>query len=80
MFLGFQSPGLSKQWLANITVLQVLLGSGSVFSSGGPGKGMYSLLNKAINGTGFISDIKAHNLVYKDTGLFGIEATSLNNH
>lgn len=79
MFLGFNSPGLNKDFLADLTVLQVLLGEGSVFSSGGPGKGMHSSLNKLLGETGFISDLRVHNKTFSDGGLFGIEATSLQN-
>lgn len=79
-FLGFHTPGYKLDNLATVTVLEVLLGSGSQFSSGGPGKGMHSILNRKMNETGFITDMKAHNLCHDNSGLFGIEATSINNH
>jgi len=57
----------------------VLLGESSVFSSGGPGKGMHCSLSRLLSETGFISSLKVHNQVFSDGGLFGIEATSLQN-
>jgi len=80
MFLGFHCPGYNKEWLAAVTVLEILLGEGSGFSSGGPGKGMHSLLSRVINETGFISNVKARLLPFQNSGVFGIEASSLNNH
>lgn len=79
IFIGFNSPGYNQNYLADLTVLQVLLGDSNQFSSGGPGKGMHSILNKLLSRVGFISDIKVHNQVFSDGGLFGIEATSLDN-
>lgn len=80
MLLGFRSSGYNLKFLATSTVLQVMLGEASGFSSGGPGKGMHSVLNKVLGSTGFIAEAKAVNLAYKNVGLFGIEATSINNY
>jgi len=57
-----------------------MLGEASGFSTGGPGTGMHSILNKVLGSTGFIAEAKAVNLAYKNVGLFGIEATSINNY
>ena len=42
--LGFESSGWSNDELVPMCVMSTLLGGGSSFSAGGPGKGMYSRL------------------------------------
>eukprot|EP00549_Striatella_unipunctata_P008575 CAMPEP_0118719850 /NCGR_PEP_ID=MMETSP0800-20121206/29753_1 /TAXON_ID=210618 ORGANISM="Striatella unipunctata, Strain CCMP2910" /NCGR_SAMPLE_ID=MMETSP0800 /ASSEMBLY_ACC=CAM_ASM_000638 /LENGTH=245 /DNA_ID=CAMNT_0006627363 /DNA_START=44 /DNA_END=778 /DNA_ORIENTATION=- len=61
-------------------VLQTLLGGGNSFSAGGPGKGMYSRLYRQIlNPYYWAESAEAMAQFYKDTGLFGISASSTPN-
>lgn len=50
-----------------------LLGGGSDFSSGGPGKGMHSrLYRNVLTRNGWINNCTVYNNTFEDTGLFGI--------
>jgi mitochondrial-processing peptidase subunit alpha len=56
-----------------MATLQMLLGGGSSFSSGGPGKGMYSrLYTNVLNNYGWVENIQAQMFAYADSALFGI--------
>lgn len=59
-----------------LTVLQTLLGGGGSFSTGGPGKGMYSrLFLNVLNNYNFIESCMAFSTQYSDSGLFGLYFT-----
>ncbi|KAJ7517242.1 hypothetical protein O6H91_21G015100 [Diphasiastrum complanatum] len=77
--LAFEVPGgwrNDKQAIA-ATVLQSLLGGGGSFSSGGPGKGLYSrLYTRVLNQYQQVQSCTAFSSVYNDTGIFGIHATA----
>ena len=61
--------------------LQMLLGGGSSFSSGGPGKGMYSrLYTNVLNQHGWVDSIQAQLHAYSDTSLFGLTGTTEPTH
>ena len=60
-----------------MATLQMLLGGGSSFSSGGPGKGMYSRLYlNVLNQHGWVESIQAQMFAYVDSALFGFTATT----
>ncbi|KZT56068.1 LuxS/MPP-like metallohydrolase [Calocera cornea HHB12733] len=80
LHLAFPSLPISHPSLYALAVLQVLLGGGSSFSAGGPGKGMYSrcythILNRHHN----IDSCQAFHHIYTDAGLFGISASCTHN-
>eukprot|EP00927_Polykrikos_kofoidii_P011407 TRINITY_DN14836_c0_g1_i1.p1 TRINITY_DN14836_c0_g1~~TRINITY_DN14836_c0_g1_i1.p1 ORF type:complete len:587 (-),score=129.07 TRINITY_DN14836_c0_g1_i1:118-1878(-) len=68
---GWNSPAL-----AAVTVLQMFLGGGGSFSTGGPGKGMHTrLYTEVLNRCEWVESIQAGSAMYTDTGLFTIYAT-----
>lgn len=70
-----------KNDLVTICVLQTLLGGGSSFSAGGPGKGMYSRLYRQIlNRYHWVESCEAFTTFYNESGLFGIVGTTSPNH
>eukprot|EP00892_Ulva_mutabilis_P005865 jgi/Ulvmu1/3650/UM017_0064.1 len=72
--IAFESPGWSDMQQAMLsTVMGYLLGGGSDFSSGGPGKGMHSrLYRNVLTRNGWINNCTVYNNTFEDTGLFGI--------
>nr|KYP31607.1 hypothetical protein KK1_047986 [Cajanus cajan] len=78
--LAFELPGgwhkLKDSMV--LTVLQMLLGGGGSFSAGGPGKGMYSRLYlNVLNEYPQVHSISAFNNIYNNTGIFGIQVTTV---
>jgi processing peptidase subunit alpha len=68
---GWHSPDLVPA-----CVLQTLLGGGSSFSAGGPGKGMYSrLYRQVLNRYGWAESAEAFSAFYQETGLWGISGS-----
>ncbi|KAE8655480.1 profilin-1 isoform 1 [Hibiscus syriacus] len=56
-----------------LTVMQMLMGGGSSFSAGGPGKGMHSRLYlRVLNEYQQMHSFSAFNSIFNNTGLFGI--------
>ncbi|CAI0628513.1 unnamed protein product [Linum tenue] len=80
--LAFELPGgwhQDKDAMC-LTVLQMLMGGGGSFSTGGPGKGMYSRLYlNVLNQYPQIQSFSAFNNIYNRTALFGIQATTTSN-
>uniref|UniRef100_A0A0E0L4U2 Mitochondrial-processing peptidase subunit alpha n=1 Tax=Oryza punctata TaxID=4537 RepID=A0A0E0L4U2_ORYPU len=77
--LAFEIPGGWRQEKTAmiVTVLQVLMGGGGSFSTGGPGKGMHSRLYlRVLNNYGQIESFSAFSSIYNNSGLFGIHATT----
>lgn len=73
MQIGFETAGLLDDDLYALATLQKLLGGGSSFSAGGPGKGMFSrLYTRVLNQYAFVENCMAFNHAYVDSGLFGI--------
>lgn len=72
--VAFESAGWSDMKQAMLsTVMGYLLGGGSDFSSGGPGKGMHSrLYRNVLTRNGWINNCTVYNNTFEDTGLFGI--------
>ena len=59
------------------TVLQMLMGGGGSFSSGGPGKGMHSrLYRRVLNNCPWVANCTAVSSLYNNTGLVGIFGSS----
>ncbi|CDJ37319.1 mitochondrial-processing peptidase alpha subunit, putative [Eimeria tenella] len=72
--VAFETPG---GWnggdLVTYSVLQTLMGGGGAFSTGGPGKGMYTRLYlNVLNKYDWVESAMAFNTQYTDTGLFGL--------
>ncbi|KAJ8638620.1 hypothetical protein MRB53_012887 [Persea americana] len=77
--LAFEVPGgwHKEKDAMTLTVLQMLMGGGGTFSTGGPGKGMYSRLYlRVLNEFQQIQSFSAFSSIYNDTGIFGIHATT----
>jgi processing peptidase subunit alpha len=71
--LAFEGPSWHASELIPMCVLHTLMGGGSSFSAGGPGKGMYSrLYTGVLNKHGWVQNSTAFNSCYQDSGLFGI--------
>ncbi|CAI5760116.1 unnamed protein product [Candida verbasci] len=71
--IGFETTGLLNDDLYSLATLQKLLGGGSSFSAGGPGKGMFSrLYTQVLNKHPFVENCMCFNHSYIDSGLFGI--------
>ncbi|KAF5222614.1 Mitochondrial-processing peptidase subunit alpha [Trypanosoma cruzi] len=57
----------------NISVIQTLLGGGTSFSSGGPGKGMQTkIFREVLNREGFLHGLECITAWYSDGGLIGL--------
>jgi len=76
--LAYEIPhGWNNKDLVPICVLQTLLGGGSSFSAGGPGKGMYSRLYREIlNRYHWVESSEAFTLFHANSGLFGIQGST----
>ncbi|KAE7998627.1 hypothetical protein FH972_003153 [Carpinus fangiana] len=77
--LAFELPGgwHKEKEAVVLTVLEVLLRGGGSFSAGGPGKGMHSRLYlRVLNEYPQFQSISAFSSIYKNTGVFGIQATT----
>ena len=73
MQIGFETTGLLDDDLYALATLQKLLGGGSSFSAGGPGKGMFSrLYTQVLNKYPFVENCMCFNHSYLDSGIFGI--------
>eukprot|EP00180_Rhodochaete_pulchella_P003352 Plantae.Rhodophyta-Rhodochaete_pulchella.ctg5630.p1 GENE.Plantae.Rhodophyta-Rhodochaete_pulchella.ctg5630~~Plantae.Rhodophyta-Rhodochaete_pulchella.ctg5630.p1 ORF type:complete len:356 (-),score=61.36 Plantae.Rhodophyta-Rhodochaete_pulchella.ctg5630:1230-2198(-) len=75
--LGFHGVSWNDQDLVPVAVLHSLLGGGGSFSSGGPGKGMYTrLYTRVLTEEPWVHSAQAFNHVYSDSGVFGIAASA----
>lgn len=75
--LGFRVGGWHSDDLVALCVLQTLLGGGSSFSAGGPGKGMYSRLYRQIlNKYSWVESAEAFAAFYTEVGLFGLSGST----
>jgi processing peptidase subunit alpha len=73
LHIGFRGVGIQSEDLYALATLQLLLGGGGSFSSGGPGKGMYSrIYTRVLNRHWWVEQCNAFNFVYSDDGLFGV--------
>lgn len=72
----FDVGGWKTDNLLAVCVLHMMLGGGSSFSPGGPGKGMYSrLYTNLLNQHHWIESATAFNSLHNDVGLLGIYGT-----
>ena len=72
--LAFEMGGWHDFALVHACVLQQLMGGGSSFSAGGPGKGMYSRLYRTVlNKYHWVDAAECFISVHDDSGLFGID-------
>lgn len=75
MQVGFPGLGISSEDVFIIATLQMLLGGGGSFSTGGPGKGMYSrIYTRVLNRYWWMEQCNAVHHCYSDTGLFVLNA------
>nr|ASF90184.1 hypothetical protein SPAR06735 [Bartheletia paradoxa] len=73
IYLAFEGLGIHDPDIYALATLQVLLGGGSSFSAGGPGKGMYSrLYTHVLNLHHAVDSCQSFHHCYRDSGLFGI--------
>ncbi|KAH3673071.1 hypothetical protein WICMUC_003904 [Wickerhamomyces mucosus] len=78
LYIGFEGLPFDDPDVYALSVLQTLLGGGSSFSAGGPGKGMYSrLYTQVLNQHYYIESCMAFNHSYTDSGIFGISASCI---
>jgi len=71
--LGFEGVGWKSDALVPLCVLNTLMGGGTSFSAGGPGKGMYTrLYQNILNRFPYVQAASVFNAFYNDTGVFGI--------
>lgn len=72
VYIAFEGVSIHDEDIYALATLQVLLGGGSAFSAGGPGKGMYSRLYNVLNRHHSIDYCAASIHPYADSGLFAI--------
>lgn len=76
--LAFPTGGWFSSDLVPACVLQTLLGGGSSFSAGGPGKGMYSrLYREVLNQYYWVESAEAFTSMHTEAGLVGITGSSI---
>lgn len=75
--LAFPVGGWHSDTMVTACVLQTLLGGGSSFSAGGPGKGMYSrMYQQVLNIYGWMETAEAFTTFADEGGLFGVSAST----
>ncbi|KAI4379379.1 hypothetical protein MLD38_005688 [Melastoma candidum] len=77
--LAFELPGgwRNEKDAMILTVIQMLMGGGGSFSTGGPGKGMYSRLYlRVLNEYPQVQAFSAFSSIYNNSGIFGIQAST----
>jgi len=75
--VGFATGGWNSSDLIPSSVLQMLLGGGGTFSTGGPGKGMHSRFYlDVLNKKHFVDHIQSFNTLHSDSGLFGFSVSA----
>lgn len=80
LYVGYEGLSIHDPDVYALATLQMLLGGGSSFSAGGPGKGMFSrLYTSLLNRYHDIEHASAFHHCYLDTGLFAM-CISVNPH
>lgn len=75
--IAFEVGGWHSSDLVPVCVLQTLLGGGSSFSAGGPGKGMYSrLYREVLNRYRWAESTEAFSSFHNESGLWGIQGSA----
>lgn len=73
MMLAFPTVGWSHEDVVPVCVVDTLLGGGSSFSAGGPGKGMYSrLYREVLNAHAWVDAANAFSTQLYDAGVVGV--------
>ena len=81
MMLAFPTVGWAEDDVIPICVVDTLLGGGSSFSAGGPGKGMYSrLYREVLNAFSWCESANAFSVQLYDSGLIGISGAAPPEH
>lgn len=76
--LGFEVGGWSDKNFTTVCVLQSLLGGGSSFSAGGPGKGMYSRLYRdVLNKHYWVEAAESFMSIHENAGILGIDGACM---
>lgn len=75
VYVAFEGVSIHDDDIYALATLQILLGGGSSFSAGGPGKGMYSRLYNVLNRHHSVDFCSAFLHSYADSALFGIAAS-----
>jgi len=76
--MSFESCGWFSPHLLPMCVFHIMLGGGSSFSPGGPGKGLYTrLFREVLNKYFWVDSAVSYNTVHADTGLLGVYGTCL---
>lgn len=72
--IAFETPGgWNSGNLVATSLLQTIVGGGGAFSTGGPGKGMYTRLYlDVLNKYDWVESAMAFNTQYSDSGIFGL--------
>eukprot|EP00934_Nitzschia_sp_Nitz4_P003998 Nitzschia sp. Nitz4//scaffold314_size20990//3629//5453//NITZ4_008627-RA/size20990-augustus-gene-0.23-mRNA-1//1//CDS//3329547458//3988//frame0 len=79
--LAFPMGGWHSDKMVTACVLQMLLGGGSAFSSGGPGKGIYSRMYlQVLNRYYFMEAAEAFTSFSEEGGLFGVMGKTPNSN
>jgi len=82
LMLGWEvEGGWNGPMLAAVTVLQMFLGGGGSFSTGGPGKGMHTrMYTEVLNRHHWVESCQASSVMYMDSGIFTVYATVVPQH
>eukprot|EP01134_Creolimax_fragrantissima_P000882 CFRG0882T1 len=76
VILGFEGLPWDHEDIYALCTLQMLMGGGSSFSAGGPGKGMHSrLMTQVLNRHFWVESCMAQLVSHGDTGLFYLHGT-----
>lgn len=79
--VAFEAVGWRDDNLVATCVLQMLLGGGSSFSAGGPGKGMYTRLYRTVlNQYHWVESAESFLSIHEDKGLIGIDGACTPEH
>jgi processing peptidase subunit alpha len=71
--LGFETASFHDKDLLAVCVLQQMMGGGGSFSTGGPGKGLYSrLYENMLNKYDWLENATCFTSLFSDSSLFGI--------
>eukprot|EP00053_Salpingoeca_punica_P014291 m.129822 g.129822 ORF g.129822 m.129822 type:complete len:494 (+) comp16420_c0_seq1:99-1580(+) len=77
VFLGFEGPGYGHKDTICLALLQTIFGGGHSFSSGGPGKGLFSRFHtNVLNQYFWIENASTVYMPYRDTSLFIVQGAS----
>jgi processing peptidase subunit alpha len=79
--LGFETASFHDKDLLAVCVLQQLMGGGGSFSTGGPGKGLYSrLYENMLNRFDWLENATCFTSLFSDSSLFGIYGSTRPEH